>query len=193
MSHATDAEYQRGCRCLPCSEAHAVLDKRRPHRQPRVPCPNCGEPTKARAGRACFKCPRIRSRVAVCTVCAVAIPATAWKFCDECRPEAYRRAQRRARHGWRHRLRAAKRGATAEPFTELEIFERDGWRCHLCRRPVRKLPRSVHDPRRASLDHIVPLARGGEHVRENVACSHLACNLAKSDRMTGGVQPLLVG
>jgi 5-methylcytosine-specific restriction endonuclease McrA len=35
----------------------------------------------------------------------------------------------------------------------------------------------------ATLDHIVPLAKGGLHVMENVACAHHACNSDKSDRM----------
>jgi 5-methylcytosine-specific restriction endonuclease McrA len=79
-----------------------------------------------------------------------------------------------------------------QQFTDVEIFERDGWRCHLCSRPVLKASRFNRDPMAASLDHIWPLSKGGEHVRENVACSHLGCNLAKNARIDFA-QPLLVG
>lgn len=34
----------------------------------------------------------------------------------------------------------------------------------------------------ASVDHIVPLSRGGEHSMNNVQCAHLSCNCSKSDQ-----------
>ncbi|MEV6398476.1 HNH endonuclease [Streptomyces sp. NPDC051907] len=35
----------------------------------------------------------------------------------------------------------------------------------------------------ASLDHIIPLARQGDHTRINVQLAHLLCNLRKSDKL----------
>ncbi|MGV8973360.1 MAG: HNH endonuclease [Rhodoglobus sp.] len=32
---------------------------------------------------------------------------------------------------------------------------------------------------RRSLDHIIPLARGGWHAMDNVALAHLRCNITK--------------
>lgn len=64
-------------------------------------------------------------------------------------------------------------------FPRLEIFERDGWMCGICGDPVD--PELAHpEPLSASLDHVVPLAQGGRHVRSNCQCTHLVCNLRKN-------------
>lgn len=78
-----------------------------------------------------------------------------------------------------------------ELFTPVEIYDRDGWRCGLCRRKVNSGLKYPH-PRCASLDHIVPLSLGGEHVRANVQLAHLDCNVRKGAR-SAGEQLLLVG
>ena len=102
----------------------------------------------------------------------------------------------RARRHWRNdraRRRAVERGAQAEDFTHEEIFDRDAWVCGLCRKRIGKTYRHPH-PRSASLDHIVPLAEGGQHTRANTQASHLGCNLAKNARVHGdGEQLRLVG
>ena len=36
-----------------------------------------------------------------------------------------------------------------------------------------------NNPREATLEHIIPLARGGSHGEDNLALSHQSCNLAK--------------
>ena len=43
----------------------------------------------------------------------------------------------------------------------------------------------------ATVDHLVPLVQGGEHVWENVALAHRRCNLSRGDR--GLAQLRLVG
>lgn len=81
----------------------------------------------------------------------------------------------RAEHVRLNRLRP---GARQEPYSRKAIFARDGWLCHLCGNPVP--PELEHpDPLCASVDHVVPLSRGGDDTAENVACSHLVCNLSK--------------
>lgn len=64
------------------------------------------------------------------------------------------------------------------PYTDREIFERDGWRCHLCKKLVRKTASRNH-PDGATIDHLVPRADGGADAPSNVATAHLRCNLAK--------------
>ena len=78
-----------------------------------------------------------------------------------------------------HLRNARQRDATTEVFTRAEIFERDGWMCGICNTAVDPdaVPRS---PESVSLDHIIPLARGGAHSRENTQCAHLGCNQQKS-------------
>ena len=43
-----------------------------------------------------------------------------------------------------------------------------------------------------SLDHIIPMSKGGPHVKSNVALAHFICNSIKSDGAVGE-QLLLVG
>lgn len=72
--------------------------------------------------------------------------------------------------------------ADAEVFDYREIFDRDGWECGICHSPVD--PALSHpDPMSASLDHIVPVSLGGAHRRDNVQCSHLRCNIRKSNKI----------
>lgn len=80
------------------------------------------------------------------------------------------------------KLRRARRyGVHAEVFEPGEVFDRDGWVCGVCDLPVdRNL--SWPDPGSPSLDHIVPLARGGEHTRSNTQLAHLYCNACKGVR-----------
>ena len=101
----------------------------------------------------------------------------------------WRRHGKGAAADQRRRVRLA--GARTEKFTPLEIYERDRWRCGLCRKPVSK-SRRWPDPLSASIDHLVPIARGGDHVRTNVQLAHLNCNVRKNIR-GGGEQLMLFG
>lgn len=74
-----------------------------------------------------------------------------------------------------HIKRARKAQATIENVDRREVFQRDNWICGICGLPV-----SEKD---ASLDHIIPLAKGGIHSYANTQCSHLLCNMKKSDKM----------
>lgn len=98
----------------------------------------------------------------------------------------YRRRQRALVAAWvadhpdymaqHYRAKRAKRaGVRSEPFDPAAIW--DGI-CALC---GGELDASVSypDPMSKSLDHIIPLARGGTHTLNNVQWAHLVCNLRK--------------
>lgn len=68
-----------------------------------------------------------------------------------------------------------------KPYADREIFERDGWRCHLCKKLVKRTVLRSH-PDGATIDHIVPRSQGGADAPENVATAHLRCNLSKGVR-----------
>lgn len=77
-----------------------------------------------------------------------------------------------------HKRRALKALAPAEDVRPAEVYERDGWVCGLCSALVD--PSLLYpDPLSASLDHVVPLSRGGHHTYENTQLAHLSCNVQK--------------
>lgn len=81
--------------------------------------------------------------------------------------------------------RAYDAGATVvDLFDRDAVFERDTWTCGICREPVAK-DASPFDPLSATVDHIVPLSRGGEHTLANAQCAHLRCNSIKRDALAG--------
>lgn len=168
-------------------------------------CVVCSGPfawTPGRVGRAPMLCSdecrrkrKLRSNaVAACQTCQApfamrygrqAAPNEHGRYCSvRCRPQSARvyasyKAMRRAQE---HRRRAKKRQGPVERFDAHEIYERDAWMCGLCQQPVDPAV-LFPDHMSASLDHIVPIARGGSHTRANVQCAHWICNSHKSDSL----------
>lgn len=106
--------------------------------------------------------------------------------CADCL--ATSRLERKRRE--RRRRRVLKRGAAAEPYTLAEIAARDRNVCQLCRRRV-AMTKAVPHPKAPTIDHVLPLAAGGDDTRANVQLAHFECNWMKRD---GGTQQLaLVG
>lgn len=83
---------------------------------------------------------------------------------------------------WARLRRALKRNAAAELLATREIYERDGWICQLCYEPVDSAV-AYPDAMSASLDHRIPLSRGGAHAPHNVQLAHLICNGRKGSRL----------
>lgn len=109
--------------------------------------------------------------------------------CPSCRTQHEKR--KRKAHAARRLARV--RASTVERFIHEDIYERDGWRCGICKQPTKRNAVVPH-PKAPTLDHIVPLAKGGEHTRANVQCAHFECNYLKSDKaVTSGEQLRLVG
>lgn len=108
--------------------------------------------------------------------------------------EACHQSELRARDHQRGYARRAVTGlAVAELIDPLDIAERDGWRCGLCGDRVEqglKWP----NPDALSLDHILPIAKGGKHTRDNVQLAHLRCNWSKGKgraRWRGDVEAMV--
>ena len=79
--------------------------------------------------------------------------------------------------------RARKYSVEAEVIYNKDVFEDCNWVCGICGLPVDK---KLKYPNKlsASLDHIIPLAKGGKHVRANVQLAHLICNMSKGTTIT---------
>jgi len=71
------------------------------------------------------------------------------------------------------------------------LMERDGNRCRIpgCGYKSRRIGVG---PRKASLDHVIPLTKGGLNELSNIQLAHLRCNLVKNSRGIGD-QLALIG
>lgn len=74
--------------------------------------------------------------------------------------------------------RARKYNAKRETINVRKVFDNDNWLCGICGELVDKeIP--YPDRESASVDHIVPLSKGGNHTYDNLQIAHLQCNLKK--------------
>lgn len=135
------------------------------------------------------------ARVLPCCMCGKSIEQ--WMG----RPKMYcSRACKRSSPASKEAKRAAKktrkavaRGAYAERFTPLSIFERDGWRCQICGVSTPQSRRGKQYANSPELDHVYPLSKGGAHTRLNTQCACRSCNQWKSDRVVVGQVGLFTG
>lgn len=137
-----------------------------------------------------------------CKSCGCAMDnVTAWVVhCEPCRANAKRAniskarkspTSRAAKAAAKARRRMRVRQSTVERFDPLEVLDRDGWRCHICGVKTPRRLRGTYDDRAPELDHIIPLAAGGEHSRRNTACSCRKCNIDKADKPFGQMRLLV--
>lgn len=98
----------------------------------------------------------------------------------------------RARRTWAHLTLSQRRMAIESRHLPYREIERELTRhsvlrematmgvqyCYLCSKQLPLMWDQVH------LDHIVPLARGGTHTRDNVALVHPSCNIKKGASLT---------
>lgn len=110
--------------------------------------------------------------------------------CQQARAKAQKKKARKncpSRRAAKARRKALQRGRLdgAEKFDPIEVLARDGWRCYICGISTPKRLRGSYDNRAPELDHIVPLALGGQHTRQNTACACRRCNIDKGSRPLG--------
>lgn len=82
------------------------------------------------------------------------------------------------------KYRALKRGNSHEPYAETYIYERDGWICGICGRKINKRLKRPNLLSK-SIDHIIPLSKGGADAPTNVQAAHLRCNMIKQAQSGG--------
>jgi hypothetical protein len=115
-------------------------------------------------------------------------------FCSSSCSTRYKRASPSGKVHRRARRKARKlklRCLTVEMFDPVEVLQRDGWRCHICKVSTPSRLRGTYKPNAPELDHIVPIAAGGDHSRVNTACICRRCNADKGSRPIGQLR--LVG
>ena len=82
---------------------------------------------------------------------------------------------------WRarnHKRRALQRESEVEPIDLNLVWDDSFGICFLCGTPMDR-QYTYPDPRLPSLEHIIPLSRGGTHTYDNLTYTHLQCNNRK--------------
>lgn len=59
----------------------------------------------------------------------------------------------------------------------IKVYERDCYKCHYCEKQLTRFT--------ATLDHVTPVAEGGDHSFENLVTACLGCNSRKQKRAVG--------
>lgn len=94
----------------------------------------------------------------------------------------WKKRNRERVNAYEYTRRAKGKGSPEAEFIDrVEIYERDGGRCHICRHAVSRSD--------FTLDHLIPLSKGGNHTVLNVAVAHRKCN---SQRATGRLPAQLI-
>lgn len=59
-----------------------------------------------------------------------------------------------------------------------KVLKRDGWRCGICGQLIDSTKKCPEDGS-PSVDHVIPLSKGGSHLYSNVQAAHFRCNWEK--------------
>lgn len=161
--------------CIKCDRTFASRDARR---------------------RQCLSCkgaPQSQVVVRACNHCGVEYRQDTYdgrpqEYCgEECRSIVSRIRRRIAKA----QRKAKVRGVTVEAVDPLAVLRRDSWRCQLCGCSTPESLRGKLVPNAPEVDHIIPLALGGEHSYRNTQCACRSCNIAKGAKPIGQLR--LVG
>jgi hypothetical protein len=91
-----------------------------------------------------------------------------------------RRCSERHRKNNRNIDRAGYRTKRSSDGVKNKLYFQHNGKCAICLQPIDTGIR-YPAPESYSIDHIVPLAKGGSERIENLQPAHLSCNIAKSD------------
>ena len=168
-----------------------------------VVCEVCGgEVRRSAAGHPRKYCSRscsdkaVRARAVaegrVCSVDGCGRAAASKGLCGSHYSIEWNRLNPDKRSARAHRYRARKLAAFVEDVGRIEVLERDGWVCHICGESIGK---ELEFPHRlyGTLDHVVPLNKGGLHCLDNVKAAHWICNSLKRADEAFEVDDVLLG
>lgn len=164
-------------------------------------CRGCDMPLPDHLGRTIdYYCtPECRFGTAVCEHCGQTfvrnkrmLPENRGKFCSQkCQwngiaarqtDEEREAKKRHHQHLSKRRRRARQYGVGHEPYSRQAVYDRDGGDCQLCGEHI-DLSISYPDPMYFSIDHVIPLSKGGHDHFDNVQSAHMICNQEKKDRL----------
>lgn len=109
------------------------------------------------------------------------------KFCSD---ECYSRYTNRIKHD--RRLRKLKQIIIDDNITLTKLYKRDNGVCHICGEVCDWNDYSLDDNNNfitggsyPSIDHVIPISKGGLHSWGNVKLAHFYCNTIKSNKVSG--------
>lgn len=173
------------------------------------PCHHCRLPLSDHLNRSVNYCsPECRFGTAVCEHCGQSflrgkrtLPESKGKFCSaQCRwdgiaarqtDEEREAKKRHHRYNGKRRRRARQYGVGHEPYSRQAVYDRDGGVCQLCGEHI-DLTVEYPDPMYFSIDHMIPLSKGGHDHFDNVQSAHMVCNQEKKDRVLMNLGPAQV-
>lgn len=144
----------------------------------------CGQKCKSDARNAKAKAERVRQKqnsLRLCVVCKMPVPSSARSDKKYCSTKCAEDVRGKINNSTR-RLRTESPDIRISRF---EIYSRDNWVCQLCNKPVNRELTWPHK-QCASLDHILPLARGGTNAITNLQLAHYSCNSRRGDKILVG-------
>lgn len=128
--------------------------------------------------------PRAVQSTRECCVCGARFLTTHSKK-RTCSVGCSRKHARTKRGSGRATARAKRHGGERHYFNVIKILERDGWRCKLCGVRTPRSKRGTYADDAPEIDHIIPIAEGGDHAEYNVQCLCRRCNAEKGARALG--------
>lgn len=99
--------------------------------------------------------------------------------CLECRKQVLR--LRDLGRGNSKTVLRRQRVREGEKISVKSLVARDGFACQICFLSMKWVGALSGDTR--SIDHIVPISKGGQHTHDNVRLVHLRCNCKKGSKM----------
>lgn len=194
--------------CVVCGaefEAHprAITANRCPaHRHwKRTACTTCGQTTynanRNKPGRNVYCSSECRPKITRETSPSSGLRWRPCQHCERwiCQPNRRKFCSHSCWRTYTYRIRDGRCKTCSTDIDELinrtKVFNRDGWNCGICRKPINRRLKPPH-PMSASLDHIQPMSHGGNHTYVNVQAAHHICNSLKSNRGSGD-QLALIG
>jgi hypothetical protein len=121
-----------------------------------------------------------RSHLPICLICrqpSRKSPNAKGTYCDECGPSW--KAERDRHHVTRKNH--ARRSVLVELVTVEQLADRDGNDCHLCGDAV-DMTVSGMQPYGPTIDHVVPVSKGGRTEMSNCKLAHRHCNVTRGNR-----------
>lgn len=175
-----------------CNFLHKAAKPRLPKIRPCADCAGSAMPRRKRCLACTLRCDLATASPRICLLCAKPFmkkgSAKCARYCTvRCRNRA---RKKRESAKWRHlekRRRFLLR--SGDDINPLEVYKRDAWTCQMCNKRV-LMDKSAPHPRSPTMDHIIPLSRGGTHIWSNVRCACFRCNCKRGNRIEA--QGLLV-